>query len=258
MNTENSASKISFRTWTAFVVYGLIGQIAWTIENNYLNVFIYKTVTYNPDAIAVMVAASAVIATLATLFMGALSDKLGKRKVFMAAGYIIWGITITLFGFIKKQSVAKLFPAADAVTLTVTFIVMLDCLMTYIGSTANDAAFNAWVTDVTVPSNRGRAEGLLATMPLLSMLVVFGLLDGLTQKGKWIGSSYRGRLFSLRNLGHIYHKRQTHGEERGQLFQNILRLQNFTISKTSFYIILPRVLAWNSPTGVYALFYHLL
>ena len=223
MNTENSASKISFRTWTAFVIYGLIGQIAWTIENNYLNVFIYKTVTYNPDAIAVMVAASAVIATLATLFMGALSDKLGKRKVFMAAGYIIWGITITLFGVIKKQSVAKLFPAADAVTLTVTFIVMLDCLMTYIGSTANDAAFNAWVTDVTVPSNRGRAEGLLATMPLLSMLVVFGLLDGLTQKGKWIEFFLivGAAVFASGILGIFIIKDKPMEKKEGNYFQNI-------------------------------------
>ena len=58
--------------------------------------------------------------------------------------------------------------------------------MTYIGSTANDAAFNAWVTDITSPSNRGKVEGLLATMPLLAMLVVFGFLDSLTQNGKWI------------------------------------------------------------------------
>ena len=57
--------------------------------------------------------------------------------------------------------------------------------MTFVGSTANDASFQAWVTDVTHPTNRGKAEGLIATMPLLGMLVVFGLLDGFTKNEQW-------------------------------------------------------------------------
>jgi len=46
--------------------------------------------------------------------------------------------------------------------------------MTFFGSTANDAAFNAWLTDSTDSSNRGSAEGINAMMPLVSILVVFG------------------------------------------------------------------------------------
>ena len=57
--------------------------------------------------------------------------------------------------------------------------------MTFFGSTANDAAFNAYVTDSTDATNRGRAESVLAILPLISMLVIFGLFDGLTQQGKW-------------------------------------------------------------------------
>ena len=68
----------------------------------YLNVYIYKTVTYDPQAIAWMVALSAVMATVATLTMGALSDKLGKRKIFMSVGYILWGLSIIGFAFITK------------------------------------------------------------------------------------------------------------------------------------------------------------
>ena len=34
-------------------------------------------------------------------------------------------------------------------------------------------------------SNRGRAESVLAILPLLSMLIIFGAFDGLTQQGRW-------------------------------------------------------------------------
>ena len=68
--------KLPKKVWLVFVIYGLIGQMAWTIENMYLNVYIYKTVTYNSNAIALMVALSAIVATIATLTMGTLSYKL--------------------------------------------------------------------------------------------------------------------------------------------------------------------------------------
>lgn len=54
--------------------------------NMYFNVFIYKMFHASPADISAMVMASAVAATVTTLIMGALSDKLGKRKVFMAGG----------------------------------------------------------------------------------------------------------------------------------------------------------------------------
>ena len=177
--------KLPARVWTTFVIFGLVGQMAWTIENMYLNVYIYKTVTYDSGAIALMVALSAIVATITTLTMGALSDKLGKRKIFMTLGYIVWGISIISFGYINQDLVTTLFPGFNVVLASLWLIIALDCVMTFIGSTANDAAFQAWVTDVTKPSNRGKAEGLIATMPLLGMLVVFGVLDGFTQKEMW-------------------------------------------------------------------------
>ncbi len=177
--------KLPKKVWFVFIIFGLIGQMAWTIENMYLNVYIYKTVTYDSTAIATMVALSAIVATIATLTMGALSDKLGKRKVFMTVGYMIWGVSIGLFGFINTQNVSTIFPNGNIILITLWAIIVLDCMMTFVGSTANDASFQAWVTDVTHPTNRGKAEGLIATMPLLGMLVVFGLLDGFTKNEQW-------------------------------------------------------------------------
>ncbi len=183
-----SSNKISAGVWTALVVFGLFGQVAWVIENMYFNVFLYDTVAKDTRAIAVMVAASAIIATLTTLLMGSLSDRLGRRKPFIVTGYLIWGAVIISFALISVENTQKLFPSAEiaaAIRMTVVFVVIMDCIMTFFGSTANDAAFNAWVTDVTNPSNRGKAEGLLAALPLLAMLVVFGLFDPLKQQGRW-------------------------------------------------------------------------
>ena len=97
---------------TALIIFSLTGQIAWVVENMYFNVFIYKMFHASPADISAMVMASAVAATVTTLIMGALSDKLGKRKVFMAGGYILWGISILSFAFIRTDTVGLLFPSA--------------------------------------------------------------------------------------------------------------------------------------------------
>ncbi len=178
-------TKLTPRAWSSFIIIGLFGQFAWTIENMYFNVFLYNTISTNTSYIAIMVAASAIVATLTTLLAGALSDKLGKRKVFIVAGYLLWGLTTLAFRFIDVQQFHAWFPMADAVRLSAIAVILMDCLMTFFGSTANDAAFNAYVTDTTDSSNRGKVEAVLSTLPLISMLIIFGIFDPMTQAGKW-------------------------------------------------------------------------
>lgn len=168
-------TKLSSKFWLTLILFSLIGQIAWVVENMYLNVFIYKMFNASAADISAMVAASAVAATLTTVFVGALSDKIGKRKLFMCGGYILWGISILAFILLKEELIAAVFPmAASAAAVGVSLVIILDCLMTFFGSSANDAAFNAWLTDSTDDSNRGAAEGINAMMPLVAILAVFG------------------------------------------------------------------------------------
>ena len=176
---------LNARKWLGIVLIGLFGQFAWTIETMYFNVFLYNTISTDPGYIASMVAWSATVATLTTLLMGALSDRLGRRKALITLGYVLWGVSTGLFGFITPENAARLFPGANAAAAAAILVVVLDCVMTFFGSTANDAAFNAYITDVTDQSNRGRVESVLAILPLISMLVIFGLFDGLTQQGRW-------------------------------------------------------------------------
>ena len=159
----------------ALVIFSLTGQVAWTVENMYFNVFIYKMFNASADAISLMVAASAIAATVTTLIIGALSDKIGKRKIFICGGYIAWGVTIWSFSLVRMDVIHALFPAAaSAAALGVSLTIILDCVMTFFGSSANDACFNAWLTDMSDDSNRGAVEGINAMMPLVSILVVFG------------------------------------------------------------------------------------
>ena len=75
--------KLSARLWLTLILIGLVGQFAWTIENMYFNVFLYNTISTDPGYISAMVGWSATAATLTTLLMGALSDRVGKRKLFI-------------------------------------------------------------------------------------------------------------------------------------------------------------------------------
>ena len=168
-------TKLSPKFWCALTLFSLIGQIAWVVENMYFNVFIYKMFNASAADISVMVAASSVAATLTTVLIGALSDRIGKRKMFICAGYILWGVSILSFVFIRLDVIEAIFPAAiSAASIGVSLVIILDCVMTFFGSSANDAAFNAWLTDSVNSTNRGAAEGINAMMPLVAILAVFG------------------------------------------------------------------------------------
>ena len=171
-----SVTKLGKRFWVSMLVFGLMGQIAWVVENMYFNVFIYKMFHATAAEISAMVMASAVMAALTTIIMGALSDKVGRRKAFMSYGYMLWGISIIVFAYIRN----------------VMLTIVMDCVMTFFGSTANDAAYNAWLTDRGDSTNRGRIEGMNSMMPLVSVLVVFGSFMGfdLGQHGSWVKIYY--------------------------------------------------------------------
>ena len=185
MNTKNKSTKF----WVALTLFSLVGQVAWVVENMYFNIFIYKMFHASAEAISMMVSASAVSATVTTILVGALSDKIGKRKVFICTGYMLWGISIFLFSLVRIDVIEMLFPAtaATAASIGVTLVIVLDVIMTFFGSAANDACFNAWLTDVTDDTNRGRAEGINSMMPLMAILVVFGgfMSFDLNQSKSW-------------------------------------------------------------------------
>lgn len=182
-------TKLGGRFWLALTVFSLVGQVAWVVENMYFNVFIYKMFHATAAQISLMVAASAVVATLTTILIGALSDRVGRRKIFICVGYLLWGISILSFALIRVDVISPMVSAGVAVTtVCVNLTILMDCVMTFFGSTANDACFNAWLTDSTDDTNRGAAEGINAMMPMMAILVVFGgfMFFDLEKAASWV------------------------------------------------------------------------
>lgn len=161
------------RVWFSAVFFGLVGQIAWIVENMYFATFAQDIFANSGRAdmsygvTTLMVILSAVAATATTIFAGGLSDRTGKRKPFIAFGYIFWGFTIMLFALLPMKA------DASRVGLIAALLVFFDCLMTFAGSTSNDAAFNAWVADVTDKTNRGKLNSILAILPVIAVVIVF-------------------------------------------------------------------------------------
>lgn len=189
MKENGKSTRLGGKIWFSAIVFGLVGQIAWVVENMYFATFAQDIYTNsgNKDmayiVTTLMVIFSAITATVTTIFAGGLCDKLGKRKVFVSYGYIAWGLTIMLFATIPMQANAK------TLGLIGFLLVLFDCIMTFAGSTANDAAFNTWVTDVTDDTNRGKVNTVLSILPVFATVIVFiglGSLYKPTNSSNWL------------------------------------------------------------------------
>ena len=60
-------TKLGAKFWISMLIFGLMGQVAWVVENMYFNVFIYKMFHAEPADISAMVMASAVTAAVTAL-----------------------------------------------------------------------------------------------------------------------------------------------------------------------------------------------
>lgn len=190
MGKQNTATPLGGKTWFLAIFFGLIGQIAWIVENMYFSTFAQDIFANSGrsdmsyEVTTLMVILSAVAATVTTIFAGAWSDKAGKRKPFVAFGYIAWGVTIMLFAFLPMHA------EGNGLWLVAILLVAFDCIMTFAGSTSNDAAFNAWVADNTDDTNRGKLNGILSILPVIAVVIVFVGLGGFYNSSNESNSSF--------------------------------------------------------------------
>ncbi|GAH39483.1 unnamed protein product, partial [marine sediment metagenome] len=125
--------RIGKRNILSILFLGTAGQIAWVVENSWFNTFVFDRITTDPTPVALMVAVSAITATITTIIMGILSDrtsgKWGKRKPFIVFGYILWGIITAIYPMVEW---------IQTIGVAILIVIITDAVMTFFGSTAND------------------------------------------------------------------------------------------------------------------------
>ena len=174
MSLKEKKKASGFKMWTLIWGLGLAGQICWNMENQWFNTFVYTKIAKDPSIITGMLICSALATTFATFFFGTWADRTGKRRVFIAVGYILWGIFTIGFGLTE-------FISKDMYMLAAVSVVIADTVMSFFGSMGNDAGFNTWTTDILTDKNRGQIGACLATQPVFGTIigtVVGGLLVG--------------------------------------------------------------------------------
>ncbi|MGN0736526.1 MAG: MFS transporter [Anaerovoracaceae bacterium] len=156
--------RITGKQWLVIFIAGLAGQLCWNIENQWFTTFVYDKISPDPSIISWMVGASAITSAVATVFFGTIGDRSGRRKPLMVGGYIIWGITVIIFG-------ATEFLPKNSVVLAAVAVVFADCLMTFFGAMAHDAGYNPWTTDITNEHNRGKLGAVIAVLPVVATIL---------------------------------------------------------------------------------------
>lgn len=191
LSSAVKSTKLGGKIWFNGILFGLVGQIAWMVENMYFATFaqnIFEDTSKYGNlyyiATTLMVIFSAITATVTTIFAGGLCDKSGKRKPFISIGYILWGLTIIMFSAVPTDF------SPEKGAAVVAILVIFDCIMTVAGSTANDAAFNAWVTDVTDVSNRGKMNTTLSILSVFAIVVTLVIAMFTFDKGNYNGFFY--------------------------------------------------------------------
>ena len=155
--------------WIVVVGMGLAGQLCWNMENQWFNTFVYAKIEKNVDIVTAMVIVSALVTTISTFIFGTLSDRLGKRKIFVCIGYILWGIATIVFGLTeflrdKIENTVWLWVPAFLVIFT-------DAVMSFFGSMGNDSGYNVWLNDYTTDKNKGQIGAVLAALPVIGTVL---------------------------------------------------------------------------------------
>jgi MFS family permease len=246
-----SNSTLTKKIWVAIILLSFAGQLAWGVENQFFNTFMYNNIIPDPRPISWMVAASAVTATVTTILMGTLSDRtrgrFGRRKPFILFGYIAWGVMTALY------------PSAsffEPVGLAIFMAILLDCVMTFFGSTANDAALNAYITDVTTIENRGRVIGVVEILTWVAILIVYGgaglIIDSL---GYYTFFYFIGGLvFLLGLMGSIFiHEQPLTDKPTGTYWHQLAESFQWKnlIANREFFLVMIAIMLWQIAFNIF-------
>ncbi len=155
----------SLRFWFIIWGMGLAGQLCWNMENQWFNTFVYAKIAGDVNIVTSMVIVSALVTTISTFLFGTMSDRLGKRKMFVSIGYIVWGCATIIFG-LTEFTVSLV-----GVGVAGFLVVLTDAIMSFFGSMGCDSGYNVWANDHTTEKNQGQVGAALAVVPIIGTVV---------------------------------------------------------------------------------------
>ena len=166
MDIKTKTGKLRF--WTIIWGMGIAGQLCWNMENQWFNTFVYAKIGGNVNIVTWMVIVSALVTTISTFVFGTLSDRMGKRKNLVSAGYIIWGVATITFGLTEYARDSKIGALA---AMSGFLVVLTDAIMSFFGSMGCDCGYNVWLNDYTDDTNKGQVGAALAVLPVIATVV---------------------------------------------------------------------------------------
>ena len=113
MENKNTFSRSN---WSVLLIFGLIGQIAWSVENMYFNLFVFETIS--PDLMEIM---PGVISGFLMSFTYSLDDFIIS---YFTTGATSQTLPITIYSMTRR----KISPEINALS-TIIFVVVVIVLI---------------------------------------------------------------------------------------------------------------------------------
>ena len=113
---NNKKGGLSMRIWITRLIFMLMGSVAAGVESMFLGLYLNNTVFKHgsmgapltlTDTINLISSLSATVMGVTTFVVGTISEKMKNRKLFISVGYILWGIVMLVFSFIRGGNVGR-------------------------------------------------------------------------------------------------------------------------------------------------------
>ena len=154
--------------WLQVILFTGIGQLCWNIENQWFALFLNAKVTLDVTYTTAMTIVSATLTLISSLLFGTIQDRKGKRQIYLGVGFILWGLS-TILMYIAEP-IANI-GTHSYVILAAWLVVLIDGIMSFMGSIGYDSSVNIWINDHTTTKNKGTIGAIVGIMPVIATIV---------------------------------------------------------------------------------------
>ena len=191
---NNKKGQLSIGIWITIILFMFMSAIIGSTESMYMGLFLSNTVFKDgsmgakitlTDTINLIVSLGSIISVITTFIMGAFSEKIKNRKIFISTGLITWGVVSFVFSGVELLNVARFFriyAMSEIIAATAGIAIFLSLIMAFLRSTTCDTAFSSWVTDISTPKTSTIIEIIFTVMGFVSTGVITVLVSNAQSK----------------------------------------------------------------------------